>query len=763
MNTRKNTPVLMALLLGLLLPAQAKASRQSSDVIIYSYEKTYRDGKRFRMLMPRLTIVKGSTGSWGTGAAAVFDKLLRDKPRLYGRTRLQVGSRSMAQSRIVTVRIDPRREDVQERILAELVYTLTEYGAKGIRATLPNGTTKLFNRKNVRVPVYVLHLPMWAALPPTPFKSGIVQMNGGGLTSLGVFQRQARRGKRDVVKFVISLLSHENVKRRLKALRALAVVPVPRAHKYLIPLLKDPDVRIRLASLSGLKGKRSPKVMRLLRERLSQDPSDDVRFAAARALIDSGNNRAMLDGLTYFLNSSDTERKIRAIADLRKVKIPGMTRRLLPLLRDPIASVRQAALNALAGRSDRNILQAILERLDRDRDKGVRDTAAEALIALGDKFYAPRGYRYQLRRASTAQAVVAIRKLTTLMGTGALLDLTDSLSDRRKAVRDAAIAQMGRLNDPAAIPALTKLIRRQDNPKAQAVLSKIMAAQPMSRLISWFNNSSKTLRSMSLKALSRALEGKSAPPEVYPALISLLRDQDMEIRGLAIGTLIKIGGPKAAQGLARALRDRKARIRLKIARAMARIPCKASTEGLLELLEDEDDAVRLAALRGLGTLKEKRVLPKLTRMTKYGNIKVRREVMKAIARIVDQTPDYMVSTLIDVLFDEDAACREYAVEALKTSKSRRAYVNIILLLRDSAARVRAATVRALGYQRRRRVTRHITNALEDKSAIVRLAAIQAIARRRDKRALYDLEKLLRNEPDSAVLSAARRVLKALKR
>jgi HEAT repeat protein len=115
-----------------------------------------------------------------------------------------------------------------------------------------------------------------------------------------------------------------------------------------------------------------------------------VRRAATGALVNIGGTLAddkrkpMLNHFSQALFDKDADVRLKAIKGLRLVKDPRTVTALAALLKDPVKSVRQATLNAMASTGSASAVEAIATGLEDDEGE-VRMTAIRALGNLKQK------------------------------------------------------------------------------------------------------------------------------------------------------------------------------------------------------------------------------------------------------------------------------------------------------------------------------------------------------------------------------------------
>jgi len=206
---------------------------------------------------------------------------------------------------------------------------------------------------------------------------------------------------------LVTLLQDENPEVRRTAAESLGKIgdrsPIP----ALLPVLIDavPAVRAAAAQALGrIAGPADEDVIDGLARAL-QDPSDTVRQAAALALGDVEPSPGQLAFTSELLRASDVGVRRAAVRALLTLDTAQSADRLLPLLDDPDAEVRQSAVGALGFSGDARAGAALGVRLAKDPSPAVR---AEAAYHLG-KLNGPQ-IRSMLQAAAEKEADRGVRR-----------------------------------------------------------------------------------------------------------------------------------------------------------------------------------------------------------------------------------------------------------------------------------------------------------------------------------------------------------------
>ena len=351
-------------------------------------------------------------------------------------------------------------------------------------------------------------------------------------------RRLVEAGHPDAALPLAKVLADKSFPYRVEAAEALRHVPNQFAVPMLIQALTDtdPDVREQapgsLAAIvreGGLDAGRVKEIIQRLAERLREDSRLAVRYAAYRALLETGTEQGMLLGvglassdrswfksvlgcanlknMSYFARASGKASSIRSTAEfiaqtLKEGTDPlfvrfGLSRAYLVsrygcasarvgavegvgLLGDPSATsalvrivqvesdarLRAAAVGAL-GEVGGDAAFPVLVGVLEDRNPQVRRTAMQALVRLGD----PRGGERLaaiLRQGSTYDRLGAAAALEAFPAhTPALIR---ALGDEVAQVRRAAELALVRQAEPGAIPMLVKVLSGPDEQQGEGAM-----------------------------------------------------------------------------------------------------------------------------------------------------------------------------------------------------------------------------------------------------------------------------------------------------
>ena len=341
---------------------------------------------------------------------------------------------------------------------------------------------------------------------------------------------------------------------------------------------------------------------------------------------------------------------------------------LAEALRDPVASVRQAAAAALGSAKDSVAVRALMEVLRTDESPTVRRSAAWSLGEIAD-----------------ALAIPALSEALT--------------RDRDVEVRKNAASALGSIDNPRATPALTQALERD-----AAVSVRIQAAEALANI---------------------------EDPAAIDALIRVLdRDDDPGVKRAVIDAIDHMEGVRAVPAISRALRDNDAEVRRAAADALGGMEDSDAVPALLDVARDANAEVRRAVISALGSLQDRRALPAFGAALSDADVEVRRaaaEAFGSIDKLRTAPPE-----LIRAMDDKDAEVRHQVAHALGHTGDPDALRALIAHVTDPNVEVRQAVVESLDNFDDPSVTAALRTLLKDSDAEVRKSAAEALGNRNRK-------------------------------
>jgi hypothetical protein len=216
--------------------------------------------------------------------------------------------------------------------------------------------------------------------------------------------------------------------------------------------------------------------------------------------------------------------------------------------------------------------------------------------------------------------------------------LIRALEDSVAAVREDAAYALGQLQTAAAVSPLVTRLGRDPAPKVREMIAWALgqiesrsATEGLSAAAQ--RDSSEPVRAMAVWALAQVQD-----PAALPALTALLRDGSAEVRGRAAWAIGSIEPQSAPPGLLAALDDASADVRLRAAWALGQIADPAAVSRLSDKLRDASTDIRRAAMWALGQIGGEPAQGALLKALEDPDPEVRARAARALAGSSDPWP-----------------------------------------------------------------------------------------------------------------------------
>jgi HEAT repeat protein len=407
---------------------------------------------------------------------------------------------------------------------------------------------------------------------------------------------------------------------------ALAKIGDRRAFEALLALMGHRDASVRQAVVSALNSLGHPDMARRMVDRL-QDPDPLVRESAVKIAGYFGYDECVELLLAACADPHLNVRRaaLEHIPFLEDDRVADILRNAL---RDPQAQVRAAAARALAYTESAFALQPLLEALE-DRDPWVRYFAARSL----GRHASPEALPALARAAQSDEAhhvrASAIEALGRIGGPRAVAVLAPLAADEDRDIARAALAGLGMVSHPDALPPLLAALR---SPQPERQLDAVRALAERggagaAGALQWVAtaDANEEVARAAIEALARL-----ATPEAIAALVSLTANEAR--REACIAALAQVGEEHAEQ-VAHGLSHPQPAVRRAVVEALARMKRPYASELLATALDDPEGSVRLAAVQALDRLGSRRAERQLATLAHSDpDLAVRRAAQLALQR-----------------------------------------------------------------------------------------------------------------------------------
>ncbi|MFP5260947.1 MAG: HEAT repeat domain-containing protein [Blastocatellia bacterium] len=602
----------------------------------------------------------------------------------------------------------------------------------------------------------------------------------------------ARKAGADEVNILLRALreEHHNPGVLNSALQVLALGGID-AIEPLTEFLNDSDVDLRIYATHALGDQHDPRAVHVLINTL-KDENVNVRYHAIEAL---GKMRAAeaADALAAVAESRDFFLAFPALDALTSIGDSRIAPRLVPLLEDEM--LHSPATDALGRLGDEDVIVPLVESLNTPGAHAL--VVARALATLYDRY--EKSYREGSHIADLARGAI------DAVGVQNLLDAIDHTSGDN--LRPLALV-LGWLEGEAVERALARLLG-QSTARKEVVESLVRYGERVTQLlIEQLDHEEVEARKAAVIAL-----GRIGDPAGVPALLGKLTDDDQltvvaagalgkigdhrafegllemightnaAVRQAVVAAINSLGHPETAARSLALLEDADPRVResaVKIAGYFGFPECK---DLLLERCRDEDENVRRAAVEHIPYLEDARAVPTLVEALGGGTPRVRAAAANAFAQVES---DAALPHLLGALNDKDSWVRYFAarsighhgygegldplaevargdgashvriaaVDSLGKIDGPRAVAILSSLVQSPDTDLAAAALKSLGQINDPAALPPLLDALRSPVAAIRLEALQALGARGEKEAVEAIQWAAATDSDSQVAGAA---------
>ena len=563
----------------------------------------------------------------------------------------------------------------------------------------------------------------------------------------------------------------------------------------LVRLLKEPDegLRIQVAQVLGEKG--DMRAVTGLMEVLN-DPDANVRYHAIEAL---GKLRASdaVDALLTLVESRDFFLAFPALDALIRIGDASVTPRLVPLLKDDLLRIPTAELLGKLG--DDAVISPLVDLLN---EPGIAAApVAQALAALYDRYetvYGEGGHVTDLVRARIGAPGVqnlldaissargeAIRPLAVVLGwmEGQAMEralsrllgnpearkevvealirhgrrVTDLLVEQLTAddleVRQAAVMALGRMGDPAAVPALTAVLQTEPQLAilTAGALAKIGDLRPFEALIAMLGHPEAAVRQAIISALN-----SMGHPEMPARIRTLLEDPDPRVRESAVRIAGYFSYPQCIERFLERTRDPEADIRRATVEHLPYLDDKRGFSLLVDALSDDSPKVRAAAAKALSHVEGPEALPHLLEALEDADPWVRFYAARSIGR--HGLTESAAALTERITRDPAHYVRIEAIKALAMIDGKDTVPLLKPLLKDPDPDIARAAIRALGRMGHPGAQASLLEALRSTDPELRIAALHALGESQGPEVPDTLQWVAATDPDKKVVEIAMQIL-----
>jgi len=335
------------------------------------------------------------------------------------------------------------------------------------------------------------------------------------------------------------------------------------------------------------------------------DTIDKESRSLVLRLVDEAATESFVPELIRLTAKEDWLTRLYAARTLRRFSTEAVREALTRLLKDPHKSVRQAALEGLAGLHvpvDVGPVCALL----RDPDLVVQAKAIETIVQIND----PAAVHYLLDILQDESEYVrraAVEVLNQVGNASAIKDLLRAMGDKDWWVRVRAADALGTIGGPKVAEAVLALVKDQDEFIRRSAIEILITIRPQAGDERIFNALVDALNDEDWWVRERAIDALAGLGDIraVPALLRVM-DRDVKAAPVAIRALASLGDPQGIGPLLAHLRSPEKSVRIEAMRALAHLTDAGHAamvqRALTDALEDLPEDLRHAAEQSLRTI-----------------------------------------------------------------------------------------------------------------------------------------------------------------
>lgn len=748
----------LALLAVFLVPATASAD---GGAVRYSYEQAEIGDAVEWVLVPRAEkTLNGNVDKAKLEKA--FELLKDDKSATYGNSSIQVSGRVPDRAR-VTVKIDPKFKRYALIIMAETVYTMTEFGVDGVR--FPGHRDGVMTRQDVPFASYTLTVPLWKFVPPSGIAPAQVRMPDGSLVDTPDIATRWKRNDNELIEAFFSYLDADETYTVVQVLERVPKLEIDFVDEVL-PLLEHNNSGVRAAALEVLAEERNQdNVLEAVADMMRNDKSDKMARSAAEFLGEAKDDKYSVLEQFFLLERGSAEEAVAAATALGSVD--GDERVIEKLYASLTSKQSEVAKNAAAS----------LEKLDADasQKKALEDGDVAATLKtkiatdLADDSEAESKLAGLFYLATNEQGRPAFRAIEALgaMESDASRERVESFltsSDERK--RRIAADTLRGLGEAASLSAFGEAIDELDDADyLRSVAYELMLAQPLSKITELAESRQAVVKRLAFRALGQKAVEEGAGQDVFEKLVDGTKSRDDGIRAASSRAIGAFADDKALEVLEGLADDKSSEVRAGVAHALGNFEDGQMYETLAGYLEDDAPQVVAAAIGAMEARNEATKWDDFKQMTKSKSPEVRAAAYKALANLVSEDDKQglrnVISMLSGAVNDDAEEVQLTAMRELGDFKDEKAVSSIALQLNANEKRLRLTSIRSLAETGHPTAFEPIASVLTDPDPEIRRAAIEALGEFGGAKAKSRLQSRLDEEKDEELRSLIEKTLRTL--
>lgn len=754
-------PPLVVLVL-VLLPLSAWGQYTPTGVY-YDYSQLAVGDQTQFVLIPRTTDAFSPTVPLQVSVPDAFRVLRDNKRATYGNASLTLTDDDIERGRVV-VHIDPEQRDWYLIVAAETVYTFTELGAQEV--VFSGISDDPWTRADIPFSALVWHVPMWRAIPPAHIASGYVVLPDGGLLDSVDFYERWTEGDDDLEDDLLSYLTSGSTVEQSGVLTLLPDLEIRGALDAVAPLLESEQASIRILAIEYLAPLGDTDSLDQIAALLDNDPSADVRAAAATALGESGQAHYAFFDLVHRLDSVGDDELAGVIAELAETGDPRAVEPILSYLSYDDTAVRDAAVIGL------QTLNATDEMLSLIDDAGtVREVRLFLANILADQGDAEARLQALELLVNIQEGPVALEAFSQLVqaeiDSESLVDaIMDQLEHPDTLVRHAAAQWLGENATEDELSQIADALDDEADDEVAETLetaaTNIISRLSVTEVQELAEGRDLFLKRAAFRALGQLAQEGRANQSAFRTLLDGLEDAEPSVRGAAALGIAAFGDTQAFDALMPLTEDSSELVRRDIARGLANFEIGQGDELLMQYLDDDDPSVVAAAISTMGTRGQTEMLSTFLELTQSRSAVIRAAAVDASSYLYSaENEQSVINMLIGATSDTEPRVRSAAARALGRIDNQLAVLGISPLTQDSDEMVRFEAISALASSGNDAALGVLTSLLEERDPDIRTAALIGLANFGSSEAIADIERLLTVEEEPSVINAAETAIEQL--
>ena len=416
----------------------------------------------------------------------------------------------------------------------------------------------------------------------------------------------ANLGDKSSISLLSNLLSHEEWRVRRCAIAAMGSLKDNQILKYVEPALKDMEWEVRKAAVKALGELKEPNIINSITSSMN-DEEWEVRKAAVEALGELKEPN-IINSITSAIKDKDWEVRKAAVEALGKIKDLASVKTLTIALNDRDDDVRGAAVLVLQEFRDPAAIGQLGTRSLLDEENWVKKKALDAIGYFGKDgadYLLLKSNNYSKNSELYSNFTEALARTGVGQAHEKILSIaTDSNNDA--SLRQEALKSLSKINKNEEIELLIKLLEDKNAEIKKYSLSRISSLLVQGDIIitdiagstylarKFLPMESPDHESIITPYIPKLKEGQTAK-----ALLSMLENEDPQLRSEAIWVLANLDMKSAASSIRALLKDPEWSVAFMAAQAMARFKDYESTNILLKGMLKEDPVEKFVAYRAL--------------------------------------------------------------------------------------------------------------------------------------------------------------------